>query len=790
MPSSQDERPRNKRPARDPVRTYFIIVVAIAAAVRLAYTLGSRTSPFFDHLDLDTKFYDSWARRIAAGDWIGRDVFFMGPLYPYFLGMIYKVLGPSLLAAKMVQSLVGSVTAGAIYLLGRKAFGAGVGLVAGLVAALYVPFIFTDTLILFPVLATLLNTLMLYFLYRGLARKAQGGVPADFLVAGICCGLSAAGNASVLAFAPFALGFILLHRGLPASERARRAAAVAVGIAVVVLPITLRNYAVGRDFVPLTSNAGINFFIGNSAKATGAYVKPDGLDIYTDPEGRAIAEQAVGHSLKPSEVSAWWTDRAKAYIKSHPGAFASNLARKVFFFWSVYEIPQIEHLPFERQYSWVLRLPTPSFGIVCPLGIVGLVLAVRRRKEAWLLAVFALAYSAAIIAFFVVARYRLPMVPALMVFAAYAAIWMVTAARERRRRQLAWAACGFVVLFALVHVNFYRIHPLNGFAQSYYRLGIIHEAKADLASAEANYRKALELDPAIVPAHVNLGILLSRQGKFDRALIELKDAVARDPEYDKALYNLGLVYADLGEPDSALVMLDRALAVSPTYGLAKLAKAAALYEIGDLDEAAREMEALRGDPTLGGPSRAQMDFLAKLVPERRAWIAGRRSGREMASDRYLLRADNLASLGLTARALDTYLQAIAADSLNAAALFKVGSAHFEAGAFAEAAAAFDRLLRVTPDYKGAHFASGVAAYRLGDLGRAVSEFEAELRLDPASATAHINLAMLYEEHLKNPRLAAEHLRQYIELTGGTDELRNHLKDLEGGIGGSSEGRQR
>jgi len=154
MPSRQDARPGNKqaqagatpRPATH-VAFYFGFIVALAAVLRLAYTLGSRTSPFFDHLDLDTKFYDSWARRIAAGDWVGHDVFFMGPLYPYFLGLVYKVFGPSLLAAKLVQSIVGALTAGVVYLLGREVFGAAVGVVAGLLAALYIPFIFTDTLI-------------------------------------------------------------------------------------------------------------------------------------------------------------------------------------------------------------------------------------------------------------------------------------------------------------------------------------------------------------------------------------------------------------------------------------------------------------------------------------------------------------------------------------------------------------------------------------------------------------------------------------------------------------------
>jgi len=786
MPSRHDANAASKhsraagRPERASRATfYFILIVALAAALRLAYTLGSRSSPFFDHLDLDTKFYDSWARRIAAGDWVGHEVFFMGPLYPYFLGMVYKVFGPSLLAAKLVQSLVGAVTAGLVYLLGREAFGAAVGIVAGLLAALYVPFIFTDTLILFPVLATLLNTAMLYFIYRGFDR----GGWTDFLWAGIFAGLSAAGNASILAFAPLALGFVLLYGKAPSGERARRALILAAGIAVIVLPITIRNFAVGRDFVPLTSNGGLNFFIGNSAKATGAYVKPDGLDIYTDPEGKAIAERAAGHVLKPSAVSAWWTSRAMEYIKSHPGAFAHNLVRKVFFFWSVYEIPQIEHLPFERQYSRILRLPTPSFGIVCPLGIVGAVLAVRRKREAWLMLLFMLAYSASIVAFFVVARYRLPMVPALMVFAAYYIVWLATAASKASWRPVAYSVGGFILLFILVHINFYRILPLNGFAQSYYRLGIIYEAKGNPTAALADYRKALELDPSIVPAHVNLGILLSRQGKYGEAEQELRDAVRRDPSYDKALYNLGLVYADTGRNDSVLVLMDRALAANPGYTLARLAKAAAYYEEGNLGEAERLLTAVKSESPLTDQSRSQIDFLLKLVPERRAWLASRTLGRERLSDGHLLRGDDLMSLGLTARALEAFEQAIETDSLNAAAIFQAGTAYFTTGALDKAGGEFDRLLRVAPYYRGAHFGRAVVAYRKGDVDLAASEFEAELRIDPESSTAHINLAMLYEQHLKNYKLAREHLAAYIKLTGGTAELRDHLKELEAKTGG-------
>jgi tetratricopeptide (TPR) repeat protein/4-amino-4-deoxy-L-arabinose transferase-like glycosyltransferase len=758
----------------------FVFLVVLAAALRIGYTFASRSSPYFDHLDLDTKFYDSWARRIAAGDWLGKEVFFMGPLYPYFLGIIYKIFGPSLLAAKLVQALVGSVTAGIVYLLGKECFGVAVGLVAGIMAAVYVPFIFTDSLILFPVLATLLNTLALYFLYRGLRRDSGQA----FFGSGVFTGLSAAGNASILAFVPAAVAFILVY-AKPAAGRLVRAGLYAAGIALVVAPILVRNYAVGKDFVPLTSNAGLNFFIGNSAKATGAYVKPDGLDIYTDPEGKAIAERAAGHPLKPSQVSAYWAGRAREYIRAHPSGFAYNMVRKVFFFWSVYEIPQIEHLPFERRYSWILRIPTPSFGIVCPLGLVGAALALKRRKEAWLLVFFIIAYSASIIAFFVVARYRLPVVPALMVFAAYFIVWFASTWKRRHWRSVVYSLAAFLALFILVHVNFYRIHPLNGFAQSYYRLGIIYEGKGDLPKALADYRKALEIDPTIVPARVNLGILLSRQGEYSEAERELKDATVRDPDYDKAFYNLALVYAERGVNDSAVVLLDRALAINPGYSLAKLAKAGAYYEMGQLGDAQTLLASLERDRSLLEPSKKQIGFLLGLIPDRRAWIGSRPRDYQKTSDRYLLRGDDLASLGLTPRALDAYLRAVGADSLSTPARFQAGTMYLNSGDPDRALAQYREVLKLDPSYRGAHFAAGVVAYRRGDVRLACREFEDELTVDPASANAHINLAMCYEQQLGDLSLAASHLRRYIELTGGTAELKKHLGELEAKLGGAA-----
>ena len=751
----------------------FLAIVGLAAVLRIAYTLASRQSPFFDHLDLDSRFYDLWAKDIAGGRWTGDEVFFMGPLYPYFLAVIYRIFGTGLVTVKVIQGLLGGLTAGVTYLLGRTLFGPVAGIVAGFMAAMYVPFIFYDNSILLPVLATLLNALMLYFLYRGLRGKDLKA----FLPAGLFAGLSAAGNASVLAFGLPATVFLLIYGKRSAAMRLRRAVLFAVGAAIVVTPIMLRNYIVGRDFVPLTSNAGLNFFIGNSERAMGAYVKPEGLDVYTDPTGEAIAEAAEERDLRPSEVSAYWSGRALAFIREHPGRFLSNLGRKVFFFWSVYEVPQIEHLQFERRYSWLLRIPSPSFGIVCPLGILGIILALRKRREAYLLILFILAYSTTIIAFFVVARYRLPMIPALLVFAGYTVHWWIVNGARRAWRPIVYSGIGFVALFVLVHANFYRVDPLSGFAQSYYRLGLIHEKHGQHLQAIESYTHAVATDPTLEEAHVNLGILLSREHRYEEAAHALSLALALKPDYAKAYYNLGLVYAEQAKGDSALLMIDRALELEPDYDLALLGKAGILYETARFEAAESLMTHLLSDPEIGRQARDQMETLLRLLPERRAWMLRRTSETQRRSDHEMLRADNLLSLGLADRALEAYERAGRTDSLSAIALYQAGTLYFNQGDRDRAEEFFGRALRAEPGYRGVHFALGVIAYRRGDIPSACREFEGELEIDPGSGRSHVNLAMCYEEHLGDPGRAAYHLERYIEITGGTQELREHLMEL-------------
>jgi hypothetical protein len=96
-------------------------ITAVALGLRVWNLLELRANdPFFADPSVDERMYHEWARAIARGDGFGDQVFLNGPAYPAFLALLYRVFGPSLLAAKAVQSVLGVVDCVLAWALGRR----------------------------------------------------------------------------------------------------------------------------------------------------------------------------------------------------------------------------------------------------------------------------------------------------------------------------------------------------------------------------------------------------------------------------------------------------------------------------------------------------------------------------------------------------------------------------------------------------------------------------------------------------------------------------------------------
>ena len=167
-----------------------------------------------------------------------------------------------------------------------------------------------------------------------------------------------------------------LNRTVPATDRAALAATFVAGLAIVLLPVAIRNYAVGGGFYLTTSQFGPNFFIGNNPQADGTYMSlrfGRGAPEYERTDATELAEHAAGRTLTPAEVSSYWTGRALAFVTGQPGAWLRLMGRKVALLFNATEMLDTEAQESHAEWSWPLRLGglIGHFGLLTPLAVAG-----------------------------------------------------------------------------------------------------------------------------------------------------------------------------------------------------------------------------------------------------------------------------------------------------------------------------------------------------------------------------------------------------------------------------------
>ena len=562
-----------------------------ALGVRLLYIEQSQTSPFFDYPLVDAKTYADAAERMGVqGHWGGGDApFWQPPLYPYFLGFLYALFTPTYYLPRLVQAAISACNCVLLYLLGRRLFSPGLGLAVAVAAALYGPLVFFSGEFLPPPLALFFNLLILLTL-----PWAMAGRPRRLLVPGFCLGLAALAVANVLLFLPAALLWVIIvRRALPWPRRLLNALPLLLAASLVIAPVTLRNYLIGDDLVLISSNGGINFYLGNNANYEETIRIPPG------PAWRALVSQPRTEAglTQASDQSDYFFARAWDFISAEPSAYLLLLLHKTYLFWHGDEIGRNQDLYYARNFSpllslllWKATIAFP-FGVVAPLALLGMGLVCynreQRRAEMYLLLLYIVVYALSVILFFPTARYRLPIVPPLLLFAAYAVSTLYYLGRERAGVKLAWAGGALTAL--LVACNF-RVGPMNmaGDAETLHRLGFVYQQKGLPANAIAAYEQALALDPEIREARFNLGALYARRGRYDRAIAAYQNFVVRYPDYPEARYALGNALLHAGRYAEAIVQYEKLLdaAAAPERKAVQERLAYAHIQLDQLDAAA------------------------------------------------------------------------------------------------------------------------------------------------------------------------------------------------------------
>lgn len=547
------------------VALLFFGITAVAFILRWVHLLQSRASVFFDTPTADGKAYFDWSQRIVAGDWLGGEVFYQAPLYPYFLGLVQLLVGHELWCVRLTQAAVGAASCGLIFLAGRAFFSTAVGVAAGIMLAAYPPAIFFDGLIQKAGVGLFWMTLMLWLIARAQKRPTAAG----WAVAGAVLGLLCLTRENALLLLPvLVLWLALRFRDRRFAQRTRWIAAFAGGMAAALLPVGVRNLAVGGEFSLTTSQAGSNFYIGNNPDAYGIYVplkRGRGDASRERDDAVALAEDALGRELSPGEVSSYWFGRSWEYIRGQPGAWLVLLGRKFMFTLNAYEIPDSQDQYFYETFCPLIRRLgwAGHFGVLFPLGAAGLVLAWPRRRDVWVLYAALATIIVGVAAFFVFARYRFPLVPLLTIFAAAALVEGYAAVAARRYARVAIAASVLAATAVFSNLPPGRIDKDAQIAMSHTNTAITLADLRRYQEAIQHGQAAIDIQPRIVEAYVALGRAHAGLGQPRLAIQELRRALAIWPDYASALFYAGRTYIQLGRWNDAAAALRRAVQLDP-----------------------------------------------------------------------------------------------------------------------------------------------------------------------------------------------------------------------------------
>lgn len=587
----------------------IIVVVALALAVRVVYLVETRDAPLVQQLVGDAAGYYAWGQRIAARNWVGDEAFYQAPLYPYTLAVIFKLFGDGVWIIRLVQSVWGAVAAGLLCLAATQLFGKRSGIVAGAMWAVYPPAIVFDGMVQKASLGGFLTCALIAavagVLHRARADVHEGATFAQardksgldsargsgdavwrFGVIGVLVGLLCLVRENALVWAPLILLWALLCRRRESAgddtEVSRYGTfgrwvgvvAYVVGLALVLGPVAARNAAVGGGWSVTTYQAGPNFYIGNSAEATGRYrplVRGHETPAFERADATALAEREMGRKLGPEEVSDYWIRRAWSDIRAGPGRWLRLMGRKLLMTVNAYEVSDVESQYVYERLSYLLAAlgPVWHFGVVFPLAGVGVVATRRDWRRLWLFYALMASMAAAVAAFYVMARYRFPLAVLMVPFAGAGVMWAWDRIGQRRWRNVSWAAAVAVVLAVVSNWPLYERGRLDALA--WMNVGTSLAKRGELPAATEYFALAVAEFPQSGEANYNLAQALALQGRYAEAVAYYRRALAAAPDLPGLDYNLAVALERVGEVEEAVEHYRRALARDPDDAAARAA---------------------------------------------------------------------------------------------------------------------------------------------------------------------------------------------------------------------------
>jgi tetratricopeptide (TPR) repeat protein len=528
--------------------------------------------------------------------------------------------------------LLGLANAVLAFILAKRWFGHSVGIITAALMVTYWTFMYFEGVLLAPVVVIFLVLCLMLALDCWLKKITI----TNSIIAGIFFSLASLARPNILLFAP---AVVVWAVWLKFKNKEQRLIVALLGFilssVLTLAPATLRNYLVSKDFVLITSTSGINLHIGNNELTNGVWptipylyelIGKTGWTSFDCQNIHRAIERQVGREMKPSEVSKYFTQKAIDFIKNNPRQTASMTCKKALIFWGPSEVSNNSVIEMDRKNSSLLKY-LPGFPLAFSMFLFGsgiLCMNIRKQRKAVkdvvfanrqtgaliLIFLFIVIYFFSYLPFFIAARFRVPIVPFLLIPAAYGINCIIQLIIKRNIRSLVISIAVAIALYFFASYEFIEYKPdvalwyqqnadvllrtgqtqraieeyLNSLElqpdshRSLERLGRAYFLNKDYKNAVVYWEKAVEIQPNDKETHARMGDCFQFLGDYDNAVKHWSIAASLDPGEPLFFYNIGLVYHKKGMLDEAIEYYQKVLSINPEHKKANNNLSIALQE--------------------------------------------------------------------------------------------------------------------------------------------------------------------------------------------------------------------
>lgn len=556
-------------------------ILILAGIIRGVFLLLYYYDEQWDQLLVDSLFHSYWAQSIADGNIIGQESFFRAPFYIYLLGGIYAVFDNSILAARIFGFLVGMVS---VFITGRiafKLFGKKTAILAALIHAIYPIAIYFESELLVDSLFTFLFELsVLIFLYALETKETKWHI-----LTGLIIGLAAITKPTILALLPIYIIWLFIKNDNIGKSLSRSLILIA-SLIIIILPVTIRNLMVADDFVLISSSGGINFYIGNNAEADGstASMPPPLGHNWQIKDINYIAENETGQKLKASEISSFWFNKGINWITENKIDFIKLYLRKLYLCFDNPEVSNNRDLKIFFANNSMLRLIPVNYAFILALVSIALFLLLIKREfnsQILFVLIIILSYLLILSLFFINARFRLPVIPLLIILASYGFSNFLNINKHVISLKLhSMALVIGTIVFFLSYMPSTKTFSKN-ISSGLFNQANYYLYKGDYNRAADLYNQLLISNPHFPDANLNLGVAYLRQGNGDSAEYYFGREIKLFPNRADGYVNRSSLYLINGQYSLSIEYADSALAIKPYHTEAnriKMRNQAILYD--------------------------------------------------------------------------------------------------------------------------------------------------------------------------------------------------------------------